>query len=44
MYVEGVNGDGTITVSDYNNNSDGMGWGRYHYYTRSAGGLTYVYF
>lgn len=44
MYVEAVNGDGTITVSDYNNNSDGGGWGRYHYYTRSAAGLTYVYF
>lgn len=44
MYVEAVNGDGTITVSDYNNNSDGLGWGRYHYYTRSAAGLTYIYF
>ena len=44
MYVEAVNGDGTITVSDYNNNADGGGWGRYHYYTRSAGGLTYIYF
>lgn len=44
MYVESVNGDGTITVSDYNNNADGMGWGRYHYYVRSAAGLTYIYF
>lgn len=44
MYVESVNGDGTITVSDYNNNSDGGGWGKYHYYTRSASGLTYIYF
>ena len=44
MYVEAVNGDGTITVSDYNNNMDGLGWGRYHYYTRSAAGLTYIYF
>lgn len=44
MYVESVNGDGTITVSDYNNNSDGGGWGRYHHYTRSASGLTYIYF
>ena len=44
MYVEAVNGDGTITVSDYNNNMDGQGWGRYHYYTRSASGLTYIYF
>ena len=44
MYVEAVNGDGTITVSDYNNNADGGGWGRYHYYTRTASGLTYIYF
>ena len=44
MYVEAVNDDGTITVSDYNNNIDGSGWGRYHYYTRSASGLTYIYF
>lgn len=44
MYVEAVNGDGTITVSDYNNNTDGGGWGRYHYYTRSAAGLVYIYF
>ena len=44
MYVEAVNGDGTITVSDYNNNMDGLGWGRYHYYSRSAAGLTYIYF
>lgn len=44
MYVEAVNGDGTITVSDYNNNADGAGWGRYHYYNRSALGLTYIYF
>lgn len=40
MYVESVNGDGTITVSDYN-----LGWdGLYRHYTRSAAGLTYVYF
>lgn len=40
MYVESVNGDGTITVSDYN-----LGWdGLYRNYTRSAAGLTYVYF
>ena len=44
MYVEAVNGDGTITVSDYNNNADGGGWGKYHYYTRSGAGLTYIYF
>jgi len=40
MYVESVNGDGTITVSDYNLNWDGL----YRHYTRSASGLTYVYF
>ena len=40
MYVEAVNGNGTITVSDYNLGVDGM----YRYYTRSAAGLTYIYF
>lgn len=40
MYVESVNGDGTITVSDYNLAWDGL----YRRYTRSASGLTYVYF
>ncbi len=40
MYVESVNGDGTITVSDYNLEWDGL----YRMYTRSASGLTYVYF
>ena len=40
MYVKSVNGDGTITVSDYNLKWDGL----YRYYTRSASGLTYVYF
>lgn len=40
MYVEAVNGDGTITVSDYNFAWDGL----YRYYTRSASGLTYIYF
>lgn len=40
MYVESVNGDGTITVSDYNFAWDGL----YRNYTRSASGLTYVYF
>lgn len=40
MYVESVNGDGTINVSDYN-----LAWdGNYRYYTRSAAGLTYIYF
>lgn len=40
MYVEKVNGDGTIDVSDYN-----LAWdGNYRYYTRSASGLTYIYF
>ena len=40
MYVEAVNGDGTITVSDYNLNWDG----NYRHYTRSSAGLTYIYF
>ena len=40
MYVESVNGDGTITVSDYNLAWDGL----YRHYNRSASGLTYVYF
>lgn len=40
MYVESVNGDGTITVSDYNLAWDGL----YRIYTRSAAGLTYIYF
>lgn len=40
MYVESVNGDGTITVSDYNLEWDGL----YRHYTRSASGLTYIYF
>lgn len=40
MYVESVNGDGTITVSDYNLEWDGL----YRVYTRSAAGLTYIYF
>lgn len=40
MYVEKVNGDGTMWVSDYNWNWDGA----YHYYRRSTAGLTYIYF
>lgn len=40
MYVESVNADGTITVSDYNLEWDGL----YRIYTRSAAGLTYIYF
>lgn len=40
MYVESVNADGTITVSDYNLEWDGL----YRKYTRSAAGLTYIYF
>lgn len=39
LYVESVNGDGTITVSDYNLMVDG----KYRYYTRPAAGLTYIY-
>lgn len=40
MYVEAVNSDGTIVVSDYNLAWDGV----YRKYTRSAAGLTYIYF
>ena len=40
MYVESVNGDGSITVSDYNLEWDGL----YRRYNRSGAGLTYVYF
>jgi surface antigen len=40
MYVEAVNGDGTIVVSDYNLNWDG----NYRTYTRTSSGLTYIYF
>ncbi len=40
MYVESVNADGSITVSDYNLEWDGL----YRQYTRSAAGLTYIYF
>ena len=40
MYVEKVNDDNTITVSDYNLAWDGL----YRKYTRASGGLTYIYF
>jgi surface antigen len=41
MYVESVSADRkTITVSDYNLEWDGL----YRTYTRSAAGLTYIYF
>ena len=40
MYVEKVNDDNTIVVSDYNLAWDGL----YRKYTRSSGGLTYIYF
>lgn len=40
MYVEEVHGNGTITVSDYNLNWDGL----YRRYTRSSAGLIYIYF
>lgn len=40
MYVESVNGDGSITVSDYNLKWDGA----YRMYKRPAAGLTYIYF
>lgn len=45
MYVESVNGDGTITVSDYNRGWDGLYRGPDAPGSRmSASGLTYVYF
>ena len=45
MYVESVNGDGTITVSDYNRGWDGLYRGPDAPGSRMpASGLTYVYF
>ena len=45
MYVESVNGDGTITVSDYNRGWDGLYRGPDADGSRiPASGLTYVYF
>lgn len=40
MYVEKLNGDGTMWVSDYNFYGDGT----YRKYIRSTAGLTYIYF
>ncbi len=40
MYVEAVNGDGTIIISDYNRG----GTGRYSMSTISPSGLSFVYF
>jgi surface antigen len=40
MYVESVNGDGTITVSQYNAALDG----RYSVRTLSPGGLVFIHF
>jgi surface antigen len=40
MYVEAVHGDGTIKVSDYNND----GRGTYGERTRSAAGLVFIHF
>jgi len=40
MYVEAVNGNGTITISDYNR----AGTGKYDTATISAAGLRFVYF
>lgn len=40
MYVEGVNGDGTIVISDYNR----AGTGLYSTATINASGLQFVYF
>ena len=45
MYVEAVNGDGTITISDYNRWWDGLYRGPEDPKSRiSASGLTYIYF
>ena len=45
MYVESVNGDGTITISDYNRGWDGLYRGPDADGSRiSASGLTYIYF
>ena len=45
MYVESVNGDGTITVSDYNRGWDGLYRGPDAPGSRmSASGLIYIYF
>lgn len=45
MYVESVNGDGTITISDYNRGWDGLYRGPDARGSRiSASGLTYIYF
>jgi len=40
MYVEAVNGNGTITVSQYNSSWDG----RYSIATRSTSGLVFIHF
>ena len=45
MYVESVNGDGTITVSDYNRGLDGLYRGPDAPGSRMpASGLKYIYF
>ena len=43
MYVEGINGDGTIHVSQFNWIVNGQ-WGRYSEMDISASGLTFIYF
>ena len=40
MYVEAVNGNGSIVISEYNGN----GMGKYSMKTISASGLVFVYF
>lgn len=40
MYVEAVNGDGTVTISDYNRSGDGL----YRTGTRSQSGLYFISF
>ncbi len=42
-YVESVNGDGTVTVSEMNFWGNGGGWGRRSYRTTAAGHFQYIY-
>jgi surface antigen len=42
-YVESVNGDGTVTVSEMNYWSNGGGWGRRSYRTTPASHFLYIY-
>jgi surface antigen len=42
-YVESVNGDGTVTVSEMNFWANGGGWGRRSYRTTPASHFLYIY-